>query len=336
MAQAHPVIAVSGASAESKSVTAMMSLLRASGADPIFLSNHRARIGDGRIDDIQAGVARDLKDVSAVVVMGNDGDIDPAKYGQKKHPKTNIEQDPARAAYEEELVRQAVAAKVPLLGVCGGMQRINVAYGGTLHQHVPELTGNEEHAQGDIPPFVPVQFVAITGDSTLHEICNPPGFFEGIIKKITGLFMPAHHADAELVAENSFHHQSIDRVAPGFRVNAVSIEPGRPHVQIVEGIEADPKGSFGKQYIMGVQFHPEYGASPVGGKVVEDLIERARAYAREHAQIMRPSREVDATMLSIAPAQAEKIAAKFSEPEPGGMVEYILNRRQAAAARVSR
>jgi gamma-glutamyl-gamma-aminobutyrate hydrolase PuuD len=147
-----PVVGVSGSKATSKSVIAMMTQLRSAGAEPVFIGDHASRVAGG----VDAAVARDLARIDALVVLGNDADIDPAKYGQKAHPATKVEA-PERAAYEEAAIQRALEMGMPLTCVCAGMQRLNVIGGGTLNQSLPDTLGNNHHQQhGEHAPFVPV------------------------------------------------------------------------------------------------------------------------------------------------------------------------------------
>src|SRR5215475_11109841 len=78
------------------------------------------------------------------VVIAGGGDIDPAIYGAAKHLTTDVNA-PDRDTWELAVADAAIRLNVPVLGICRGMQVVNVACGGTLHQHVPDLVGHEEH-----------------------------------------------------------------------------------------------------------------------------------------------------------------------------------------------
>lgn len=261
-------VGVSGKSAESLSVQAMLRLLEEQGAEAVLLLDRKPE----RTGEHLAGL-------SALVVMGNDYDIDPLDYGcEDIHPATKRPSStrPAdkdayeRSLYEKALVREALKMKLPLMGVCGGMQRINVELGGTLHQHIPDLIDHALHAQkNDVTPFhIPVQFVAIDKNSLLGEVSSP-----------SAIAMPAHGAtEGLLIAENSVHHQAIDQLAPGLKPSAKSIEQNAAQ-DIVEAFEPDPEGPLNEHCIMGMQFHPEFRASDLGGALAEMLVENALLYA---------------------------------------------------------
>ncbi len=78
------------------------------------------------------------------LLLAGGADIDPASYGEPRHPETG-ETMPERDAFEIAITRGAIELDLPLLGICRGMQLLNVACGGTLHQHLPELFGHEDH-----------------------------------------------------------------------------------------------------------------------------------------------------------------------------------------------
>ncbi len=182
---------------------------------------------------------KDIKQIDGLVVQGDSLDVDPAQYGQKKHKETRIETDKTRTNYEDKIIAEALHDKVPVLLICGGMQRANVLMGGTLHQHIPDLPGVKPgHGNNNgNPPDVPSVVVEVAPDSNL--------------KKIQGR--------KELLV-NSFHHQALDKIGQGFRIAGYSDTYARPDgskANLVEAIEADPKGPFAGQFILGLQFHPE-------------------------------------------------------------------------------
>ena len=113
---------------------------------------------------------------------------------------------------------------LPLLGICRGLQVINVAFGGTLHQHLPELLGHEHHRR-----------VAGSFDGADHDVRLQPGS------------LAARAAGEELHATKSHHHQGIDRVGDGLQVTGWAVMDDLP-----EAIE-----SPSHRFALGVQWHPE-------------------------------------------------------------------------------
>ena len=184
--------------------------------------------------------AADARAFDALVLCGGD-DVDAGRWGEENHPAVELV-PAARDAYEIGLVRAAAEAGVPLLGVCRGGQVVNVAFGGTLEQHVPDIAGRGAHGGGAIHP------IDIAPDSVLARICG------GRVR-----------ADV-----NSFHHQAVGRVAPGLRVAARSADGG---VEAVEG-----PGAF----FVGVQWHPEREGNdePLGRGLFRELVLAARRSGR--------------------------------------------------------
>jgi gamma-glutamyl-gamma-aminobutyrate hydrolase PuuD len=143
--------------------------------------------------------AADAGAFDAIVLCGGD-DVDARLWGEQNHPSVELV-PPARDAYEVAIVRAAVDRGVPLLGVCRGSQVMNVALGGSLEQHVPDVPGRGPH-----------------GGGTLHSISIEPG---SLLSRL-----------ARGGAVNSFHHQAVGRLAPGLTVSARSADGG---VEAVEG-----------------------------------------------------------------------------------------------------
>ncbi len=246
------------------------------------------------VKNVALAAQRELTGLDALVVLGNDFDIDPKRYIQRYaegsakaciHPHTKNEmhyfRSKARARYEDIVVRQALACGMPLLGICGGMHRINVICGGTLHQHIADLVGCDKHMQHKkgIAPHIPVMPIILLGDTTLAHIgCHIKMPFA------TG-HCPKQH---KVIMENSMHHQSVDHIAPPLRVCAVTDAVRNPDGTaryLAEAFEAAPDGPYAKQWILGVQWHPEFGASSLGQKIVRHMIG-----ASYHFKTMRRTR----------------------------------------------
>ena len=119
--------------------------------------------------------------LDALIVTGGAGDLDPALYGEKPHPETGPVQE-ERDAYELALVRGALKRELPILGICRGMQVLNVAYGGTIEQHLPDALGHEEHR-------------------------HTPGSFADHVVRLDPGSLAAHAAGAERTPVKSHHHQ---------------------------------------------------------------------------------------------------------------------------------
>jgi putative glutamine amidotransferase len=169
------------------------------------------------------GVAETIIDsVSGLVLTGGE-DVDPALYGEKRHEKVRSVNS-ARDATEAALISAAKRRGTPIFAICRGVQILNVALGGSLVQDIPSechttIAHDEDTAR----------------DSRAHDIAIEPG---SLIARAVG---------TEHCRVNSFHHQSVKRVAAGMRVTATSPDG------IIEGIESADDG----WWAMGVQWHPE-------------------------------------------------------------------------------
>jgi putative glutamine amidotransferase len=188
------------------------------------------------------------------LVLTGGADIDPAAYGQEAHPET-VETVPERDAFEIALVRAAIERELPVLGICRGMQLINVALGGTLRQHLPEHFGHGEHRR-----------VIGSFDGAEHDVLLSAGTL-------------AARAAGEIEHETrSHHHQGIDRLGEGLVVSGRSMLDELPEaIELGRGTPPTPPTAPGG-FVLGVQWHPE--ADPAS-KVIDTFVaEAARASAR--------------------------------------------------------
>jgi putative glutamine amidotransferase len=174
------------------------------------------------------------------LMLAGGADIDPAAYGAEPHPAT-IGSVPERDAFEVALVRRALERDVPLLAICRGMQVMNIARGGTLHQHLPELVGHEHHRR-----------VLGSFDGADHEVRLAPGS------------LAARVAGEELHATKSHHHQGVDRLGDGLVVTGWADVDELP-----EALEVERNG-----FALGVQWHPE---ADERSRLIAALVGEARA-----------------------------------------------------------
>jgi len=187
-------------------------------------------------------VASMLGMFDAVLLLGG-GDVDPARYGEEPHPEV-YGVDRHRDELEINLVHEASRRGLPTLAVCRGIQVVNVAYGGTLVQHVPDLRGITDHRPGPDFGSTPV----------IHEVTVEP---DSRIAEATG---------RTVLSVASHHHQAIDRPGPGLRVVSRS-EDG-----LIEAVEGD------EGWLVAVQWHPELTAAddPAQQALFDALAEQAR------------------------------------------------------------
>jgi len=178
------------------------------------------------------------------LMLAGGADIDPLSYGEPAHAET-VGTVAERDAFEIALTRRAIELDLPVLGICRGMQLINVALGGTLLQHLPDEFEHDEHRR-----------VIGSFDGSEHEVSVTEGT---LARRVLG---EARHVT------RSHHHQGVDRVGDGLLVSATAVMDGLP-----EAIELGDS-----RFVLGVQWHPEADAtSPVVGALVQAASEHAHA-----------------------------------------------------------
>lgn len=177
-----------------------------------------------------------LLDRIDALVLGGGADIDPETHGVEAHPET-VGFNPDRDRFEVALVRRALERGTPLLGVCRGMQIINVAFGGSLDQHIPDRLGHERHRP-------------VPGSWAEHDIRIEPGSLAASAAGTVSLTVKSHH------------HQGVDRIADGFTASAWATDDDN-----VEAIE-----SADGHFVLGVLWHPEEDPTD---RVIPTLVERA-------------------------------------------------------------
>jgi putative glutamine amidotransferase len=183
--------------------------VRSAGGMPVILAPVSS-------ESIETLIAR----LDAVVLSGGP-DLHPSAYGVLPHPELGPT-EPELDRFELELARAAVARGLPVLGICRGMQVLNVALGGSLHQHLPDLEGQVNHRQ-DRTSGDPSHRVTLARDSRLTKVIG-----------------------RRYVEVNSFHHQALHALGRGLAV------AGRAPDGVVEAVEVP-----GRRFTFGVQWHAE-------------------------------------------------------------------------------
>jgi putative glutamine amidotransferase len=187
------------------------------------------------------GVPEYLDTIQGLVITGGAFDVDPALFGAGVRHATVTTKD-RRTEFELALLKGALDRDLPILGICGGEQLLNVALGGTLIQHIPdEIDGALAHEQPN------------PRDQPGHDVEIVPGTR---LAQITG---------AKTLAVNSAHHQAVKDLGPGVVVNA------RASDGVIEGIE-EPR----RRFCLGIEWHPEFFITKGDEAIFRAFIEAAR------------------------------------------------------------
>jgi putative glutamine amidotransferase len=210
--------------------------VRRSGGRPVLLP----------VGGDSAEAAATVADLDGLIVSGG-GDVDPARYGARAHPETGAPNS-ERDGWELALLDAALAAGRPLLAICRGIQLLNVLRGGTLHQHLPQVVGNEEHSGPDC------------------------GFGRHLVRVGTegmlGGLLSAGDAQTWLDAP-THHHQAVDRIGAGLVATAWAADGTVEALEVADGLAA---------FAVGVQWHPEEGEDP---RLFAALVDAAAGVAAE-------------------------------------------------------
>ncbi len=188
------------------------------------------------------------------LLLSGGSDLDPGYYGERPVPELGIT-IPERDAFEMALLEHALRQKIPILGICRGMQVLNVALGGTLYQDLPSqmdhmvLLGHRQ----ETPKWQPTHEVEVDGGSKVAEILG-----------------------TDELKVNSYHHQAIKELASG--LIAVAHAPDG----VIEAVES---GDLSKRWAIGVQWHAEAmrDAGPEHRNLFEAHVCAAERYALRHA-----------------------------------------------------
>ncbi|MFJ2061090.1 gamma-glutamyl-gamma-aminobutyrate hydrolase family protein [Streptomyces sp. NPDC087908] len=181
-----------------------------------------------------ASVKEVVSRLDALIITGGP-DVEPSRYGAERHPKTGPPYQ-HRDRWELALIGTALIQRKPVLGICRGMQLLNVALGGTLVQHLPDVVRTPGHS-------------------------GPPGVFaRHLVRPVPGTTLFRAMPEAAMVP--TYHHQAVDRLGNGL-VSSAFADDGT-----IEAIESETAGAFA----LGVQWHPEAGRDH---RIVDALVRAA-------------------------------------------------------------
>jgi putative glutamine amidotransferase len=207
-----------------------------------------------------ASLASQLASCSAILLPGSPADIDPARYGQEA-VKACSAKDAAREAADDALLRDAFAQAKPILGICYGLQSLNVWRRGSLIQDLPHAASeNTAPCTGSTVNHEPGREV-----QNAHPVLVMPG------SRLSGLSPSAGECELKL-SVNSSHHQAVDR--PGEQLLVAAISPVDGVIEALEGADA-------QQFVVAVQWHPErsYESSDASRALFAAFLEAARSWA---------------------------------------------------------
>lgn len=193
-----------------------------------------------------------LNRINGLVIIGGAFDIHPSLYGSA-HMHETVTLKEKRTTFEFAITKGALARKMPVLGICGGQQLLNVVLGGTLIQHIPDSIANALAHEQPNPRTEPGHKVDIVENTLLSRIIGK-----------------------KHMAVNSAHHQAVERCASPVLVNAWA-EDG-----VIEGIEL-PESVH--PFCLGVQWHPEYHVDDKDGAIFDAFLAAAAVYAKENAHV---------------------------------------------------
>lgn len=201
------------------------------------------------LDQSPAEVMKVIERCDAVLLPGSKADVDPAKYGAPRHPQT-ADADSRRDTVDELLLQDAYNMHKPVLGICYGLQILNVYRTGTLLQHLDSPVNHEAGRKVAV-----AHTVEVDPQSKLAEIIASD--------------VPAGRQTSVVLNVNSSHHQVADVVGDGLR--AVARSPQDGVIEAVEGTSAD-------HFVLAVQWHPERSVDDEPSRAIfRALVEAARA-----------------------------------------------------------
>ncbi len=208
-----------------------------------------------------AQIAQLLKSCDALLLPGSTADVDPQKYGAERHPQT-ARSDAARDTVDELALQDAYNMRKPLLGICYGIQSLNVWRQGTLVQHLESTTAHTR-AKG-----------SSKAQKIEHEAVVEPATR---LEKIVAAARKEFASHPLTIRVNSSHHQAVEQVGDGLKIAARCPQDG-----VIEAVEGTGKD----HWVLGVQWHPERGfeKDPSSRALFKALVEAAREWHEQQAR----------------------------------------------------
>jgi putative glutamine amidotransferase len=187
-------------------------------------------------DDVDAYL--DL--IKGLLVTGGAFDVDPALYGEAERHST-VQVKDKRTAFEYAITKRALERNIPILGICGGEQLLNVALGGTLIQHIPDSVESALEHEQPTPRCEVGHIITVTKGTLLHEIVG-----------------------SDTLAVNTAHHQAVKTVRGNTVINAYAPDG------VIEGVE-----DRSYKFCLGVQWHPEYHVCEGDKRIMQAFVAAA-------------------------------------------------------------
>ena len=179
--------------------------------------------------------------IDALIVPGGDEDINPRFYNEEI-TSSKVKTNDLRAEFEIELVKRALEKNMPFLGICNGMQILNVVSGGTLIQHIPDHHESDINHEQPVPKDIPSHSIDISPGTRLARIAG----------------------DNLKARVNSTHHQGVKELGEGLVISAIAQDG------IIEAVESNSH-----KYALGIQWHSEYLNSELDFNLFKSLIDAA-------------------------------------------------------------
>lgn len=195
--------------------------------------------------------------IDGLMITGGGFDIDPNLYNEPNLYPNDTNFRPSRTEFEKQMLRKALEKKIAVLGICGGMQLINVAFGGTLYQHLPgQWPSNIKHSKdSNTSGYMGVNDISSSQSTSLLEHMIS-------LNSSSKLYEIVGNTCYKV---NTSHHQAVKEVGKDLIINA------RAEDGLIEGIEA---ANF--PFIIGVQWHPEFLSSPEDTAIITGFINNCK------------------------------------------------------------